>query len=117
MDRKRVHPACELVRQRFVDHAVALDPALSFECARHNMYSEMGFPARPMARMSLVLVRLIHHREAHWAESLGQLLRDHIADRHAPRILATRGVVNVVASTQCMVALSSLASCLALRAY
>ena len=64
MDRKRVHPACELVRQRFVDHAVALDPALSFECSRHNMYSEMGSPARPMACMSLVLIGLIRHFEA-----------------------------------------------------
>jgi hypothetical protein len=47
-----------------VDHAVALDPALPFECFRYDMYSEMGFPAGPMACMSLVLVGLIHHFEA-----------------------------------------------------
>jgi len=64
VDRKRMHTASELMRKRLVDHAVALDPALSFECSRHNMYSEMAFPARPMARMSLVLMRLIRHLEA-----------------------------------------------------
>ena len=64
MDRECVHGAFEFGIERRINHAVALDPALSFECARHNMYSEMGFPARPMARMSLVLMRLIRHLEA-----------------------------------------------------
>ena len=96
VDRKRVHTASQLVRKRLVDHAVALDAALSFECFRHDMYSEMGLPAWPMACMSLVSMRLIHHREAQRAESLGQLLRDHIAHWHAPRILARFGVVNGV---------------------
>src|SRR5437660_11212460 len=95
VDRKRVHTAFELVRKRLVDHAVAVDPALSFECSRHNMYSEMGFPARPMACMPHVLVRFIHHFEAQRAESLAQLLRDHIADLHVSPILARYGVVNV----------------------
>ena len=96
VDRKRVHTACELVRKRLVDHAVTLDPALSFECSRHDMDSEMGFSARPMAGMSLVSMGLIRHREVQWAESLGQLLRDHIAHWHAPRIPARFGVVNGV---------------------
>jgi hypothetical protein len=99
VDRKRVHPASQLVRKRLVDHAMTLDPALSFECFRHNMYSEMSFSARPMAGMSLVLMGLVRHFEAQRRENPGQLLRDDIADWHAPRILARCGGVNVPVPT------------------
>ena len=63
MDRERVHAACELTRKCLVDHAVALDPALSPERFRHDMNPEMGLAARPVPGVALVLVRFIHNVE------------------------------------------------------
>jgi hypothetical protein len=46
MDGERVDAAFELTDKCFVDHAVALDPALPAERLRHNMHPEMSLPAR-----------------------------------------------------------------------
>ena len=64
MDRQRVHAAGELTRKCLIDHAVALDPALSVERLRHDMNPEMGLAARPVAGVALVLMRFIHNIEA-----------------------------------------------------
>jgi hypothetical protein len=82
VDGERVDAAFELTDKRFVDHAVALEPALPAERLRHNMHPEMSFPALPMPG---VLVGFIHHLEARGGESLGQLFRDEIAPCHAVR--------------------------------
>ena len=57
-----------------VDHAVALDPALPFERAGHDIDAEMRLPARPMPGMTFMLVRFVHHVEALRRKGLGQLL-------------------------------------------
>src|SRR5262249_6011708 len=90
MDGERVDAAFELTDKCFVDHAVALKPALPAERLRHNMHSEMSLPALPMPGMSGVPVGFIHHVEARGSESLGQLLRDEIAPCHGVRIAGAR---------------------------
>ncbi len=86
VDGERMHAACELGRKRLIDHAVALEPGLSFERFRHDIDPEMGLPARPVPGMAFVLVGFIHHLEALRRESLGQLLCDEIGGPHAARI-------------------------------
>src|SRR5262245_15481609 len=86
MDGERVDAAGKLVAKRFVDHAVALKPALPAERLGHDIYPEMSFSARPVSGMPGVLVGFVHHPDAFGRESLGQLLRDEIAPCHAPRI-------------------------------
>ena len=54
LDRQRVHGAGEFRRQRRINHAVALDPALPFEGGRHNINPEMRLAARPVAGMALM---------------------------------------------------------------
>jgi len=54
LDRQRVHASCEFRRQRRINHAVAFDPALSFEGRRHNINPKMGFAARPVAGMAFM---------------------------------------------------------------
>jgi hypothetical protein len=85
VDGERVDAAFELTDKRFVDHAVALEPALPAERPRHNIHPEMSFPALPMPGMPGVLVGFIHHLEARGGKSLGQLFRDEIAPCHAVR--------------------------------
>jgi hypothetical protein len=82
MDRQRVHAACELVGECGVDHAVALDPALSAKRFRHNIKPEMGLTARPMARVAGVLVRFIFDAQTLRGENLAQLFRDNIRGSH-----------------------------------
>ena len=60
---KGMHTTLELRRQRFVHHAVALDPALPSEGVRHDIHPEMGLAAFAMAGVSGVLVGLIDHIE------------------------------------------------------
>ena len=50
VDRQRMDAAGKLTRKCLVDHAVALDPALSAERLRHDMNPEMGLAARPVRR-------------------------------------------------------------------
>lgn len=49
-----MHAAPEFRSQRRINHTVALDPALSFEGGRHNIYPEMSFAARPVAGMAFM---------------------------------------------------------------
>ena len=86
MDGERVDSAFELAAKRFVDHAMALEPALSAECLGHDIYPEMSFSARPVSGMPDVLVGFVHHPHALGCESPGQLLHDEIVPCHAPRI-------------------------------
>ena len=82
MDGERVDPARELAGKGCVDHAVALEPALSFEGVSYDMDPEMGLPARPMPGMPHVLVGFVDHLQASRRESLGQLFDDQIAPGH-----------------------------------
>ena len=76
MNGKGMHTTLELRRERFVHHAVALDPALPFEGPRHDINPEVRLAAGPVAGMTLVLMRFVEHAQAFGRESLGQLLRD-----------------------------------------
>jgi hypothetical protein len=60
---KRMHATPELRRERFVHHAMALDPALPSEGVRHNMNPEMSLATFPMAGVSSVMVGFIDHIE------------------------------------------------------
>ena len=55
---------CQFIGKRLVDHAVALDPGLSAERLRHDMNPEVRLPARPVAGMAFVSVRLVDHIQA-----------------------------------------------------
>jgi len=92
MDSERVDAAFELTHKRFVDHAVALEPALPAKRLRHNIHPEMSFPALPLPGMPGVLVGFIHHLEVRGGESLGQLFRNDIAPCHGVRIAGARRV-------------------------
>jgi hypothetical protein len=50
MDGERVDAAFELTNKCFIDHSVALKPALPAERLRHNMHPEMSLPALPVCR-------------------------------------------------------------------
>ena len=78
MNRQRVDTARKFARQRRVDHAVALDPALSAEGFRHDIEAEMGFTARPVPGMALVVMGFILDTQALRRECRGQLCRNNI---------------------------------------
>ena len=82
MNRQRMHAARKLTRQRRIDHAVALDPALTAEGFRHDIESEMGFAAGPVSGMALVVMGFILDTQALRRESRGQLCRDDIVHSH-----------------------------------
>src|SRR3981081_51517 len=83
MQRQRVHAAFQFARQRRIDHAVAVDSALSAEGLRHNINPEMRLAAGPMAGMPLMLMGFVLNPQALRFESLGQLLCDDLAGVHA----------------------------------
>jgi hypothetical protein len=91
VDGKRMHATRKLRGKRLIDHAVTLYAGLSFERLRHDIYSKVSLPARPMPGMTLVPVRFINHFEALRHESLGQLLCDEIGGSHIAR-LGERGL-------------------------
>ena len=76
VDRQRMYAGGEFARKYLVNHAMALDPALTAERLRYDMNPEMRLPARPMAGMANVLVRFVHHIEALRRESRGQFVRN-----------------------------------------
>ena len=54
VDGKRVQRAVQFRREGRINHAVALDPALSFERLRYNINAEMRLAARPVAGMAFM---------------------------------------------------------------
>lgn len=118
VDCERVDAACELTGKCFVDHSVALEPALSAERFRHNIHPEMSLPALAMSGMPGVLVGFVHHVEARGSESLGQLLRDEIAPCHGVRIAGGAGAGQCrVTAEKAQTRLSRLEDGFATRAY
>ena len=82
MNRQGMHAALKLTHQRRVNHAVALDPALSAEGFRHDIESEMGFAARPVSGMALVVMGFILDAQALRRERRSQLCRNNIVHSH-----------------------------------
>ena len=76
--------ARKLGGERCVDHAVALDPALTLEGLCHDMNAEMRFTFRTVSGVTGVQMRFVNDTEALRMESLGQLFGDQIACPHAP---------------------------------
>ena len=95
MDGERVDATFELTDKCFVDHAVALKPALPAERLGHNIYPEMSFPAFSMPGMPGVLVGFVDYLQVRRGESLRQLLGDDIACCHASRHSGSRTVRSI----------------------
>jgi hypothetical protein len=94
MDPERVDGTCEFVRKRGINQAVTLDPALPFEGAGHDIHTEMGLTAGPVAGMTLVQVRFVPNLETFWNESFAQLVRDSLSDAHPGGIRPSAFFVN-----------------------
>jgi hypothetical protein len=82
MQGERMDTSGKLRSEHLIYHAVALDPALPFECPRYDIQSEMSFAARTMARMAGVAMRFIDDPQAVGFESFGQLPCDDVGHRH-----------------------------------
>jgi hypothetical protein len=82
MDRQCVDAGFEFAGERFVDHAMALEPALSAERLRHDINPVMRLSARTVSGVPDVLMGFVEHPDALRHESLGQLLGDEIAPGH-----------------------------------
>ena len=82
LDRERMHSGGELGTEHTVDHAMALDPALSAEGFRHDIESEMGFATRPVSGVALVVMGFILDTQALRRECRGQLCRNNIVHSH-----------------------------------
>lgn len=83
-----MNAAREIVRQDRIDHPVALDAALPFEGARHNMNSEMCLAAGAVPGVSFMQMRFIDDVEAFRMESIGQFFGDRVSDGHDMRNIA-----------------------------
>ena len=82
MDGEGVHRISQFRRQRCINHAVALDPALPFEGRRYDIDPEMRFAARPVTRMALMQMRFVRDVEAFRQESFTQLVYDSVFGAH-----------------------------------
>src|SRR5262245_40264291 len=91
MDRERMHAAGKFVRQRGIDHAMPLEPALPAKGLRHDIESEMGFTAGPVPGMALVPMRFILDMKALRCESVAQLFRDQTACMHGTSMIPKSG--------------------------
>ena len=82
MNGKRMHAAGKLAGEGFVDHAVALDPALSPERFRHDIKPEMSFAAGAMPGVAFMPMQFVLDAKALRRESVAQLFRDEILPSH-----------------------------------
>lgn len=82
MECERVDPARELGGEHLIYHAMALDPALPFECAGYDIETEMAFAAWTVAGMAGVQMRFIDDPQAFGIESFGQLPCDDVGHPH-----------------------------------
>ena len=82
MDRQRMHAVAQFVRERGIDQAMTVEPALPPEGFGYNMYPEMSLAARPVTRVAFVLIGLINDCEALRRESCGKLFFDRFFDAH-----------------------------------
>ncbi len=83
MNGERVDAAGQFRRKKAVDHAMALDPALSFEGLRHDIDPEMGLSAGPVPGMAFVAVGFVFHLHALGREGFREFLRNEVGGTHA----------------------------------
>src|SRR5437016_13837551 len=74
MDGERVDAAGQLTLKCLINHAVALEPGLTFEGLRHDIDTEMALASGAVPGMADVLVGFIHDLQALRRKSRGQLL-------------------------------------------
>jgi hypothetical protein len=86
VDGERMHAAGKLGRQRPVDQAMALEPALPGEGLRHDIDPEMTFPAGGVPGVPSMLMGFIDHPQAFRPESVGQPLYDEVMNAHRLRL-------------------------------
>jgi hypothetical protein len=94
MNGKCVHRAGQFRRERGINHAMTVDPALPFKRGRHDMYPEMSLAAWPMAGMAFMQVRFVDDFEAFRQESFAQFVYDSVPCAHG------RGITSVAAFRQ-----------------
>jgi hypothetical protein len=97
VDGERMDAAGKLIGERRIDHTMALEPALSPKGRRYNIDSEMRLAARPVAGVTMVLMRFILDIEAFGCESVAQLFCDQIArvhERWLSQHTRTRSIAN-----------------------
>jgi len=82
MDCESVNTAGEFARECGVDHTMTLQPALPAKGFRHDIESEMGFAARPVSGVALVVMGFILDAQALRRECRGQLCRNNIVHSH-----------------------------------
>ena len=82
MNGKRMHVARELGGEGLVNHAMALDPALSPERFRYDIKPEMSLAARAMSGVAFVAMRFVLDAKAFRRESVAQLFCDEILSSH-----------------------------------
>jgi len=82
MNGERMDAAGQFGSERLIDHAMALDPALSFEGLRHDIDPEMRFSPWSVTGMARMQVRFVNNPDAFGRKSLGQLSCDVLLDRH-----------------------------------
>lgn len=87
-----MYAARKLVRQRRVDHAMTLQPALPAEGLRHDIQPEMSSAARTVSGVAFVPMRLVLDTQAFGRESLSQLSGDEILRLHPGKPSRQHGV-------------------------
>jgi hypothetical protein len=78
MDCERMNARRELARERRIDHAMTVEPALPLEGRRHDINSEMRLATFPVTGMAGMLMGLVDYAQTLWRESLGQLFCDDV---------------------------------------
>jgi hypothetical protein len=94
VDGERVHAAGKLGRQRAVDQAMTLEPALSGERLRYDIDPEVTLPAGAVAGVTLVPMGFVDHPQAFRPESLGQPSCDEVMHAHGLAYAGSRAGVN-----------------------
>lgn len=92
MDCEGVNACGELGREHRVDHAMALEPTLSFEGRSDDMHPEMGLTPRPMSGMAHVRLRFIVDPEVQGRKSGRKLADDPILKAHNGSLKARAAV-------------------------
>lgn len=77
-----MHATGKLGRKRCVNHSVTINPIFPAKRFSHDGDTEMGLASRPMTGMAGMLMGFVDHGEVLWRESLSQLIRDVISNRH-----------------------------------
>jgi hypothetical protein len=89
MDGECVDVILQFARQRHINHAVAFDPGLSVEGFRHDIKTEMRFPAGTVASVAFVQVRFIFDMQTLRREGSRQFRRNNVLHAHNSHLTIT----------------------------